>query len=204
MNTTTGTKEELLRTAQALFAERGYDGTSVRAITSAAHANLGAVTYHFGSKDALYDAVAESLMRPMRARIVETIQTGGGPLERIEALVRTVFHHLQSNPDLPRFMVQLLAGGRPVPPIMADLLRANHALIADLIATGQTEGTIRGGSPRLMALSIVAQPIWLAIVRNVLFQAIGLDQDDPHTRDEIVENAVRFVRAGLAPSPKES
>jgi AcrR family transcriptional regulator len=203
MNSSTDTRESLIRAAQSLFAEHGYDGASIRAITKSADANLGAVTYHFGSKDALYDTVAESLMRPMRERILGVMAQGGAPLDRIERLVRAVFEHLQANRDLPRFIIQLLAGSRPLPPVMAGLLRSNHALVMEIIVAGQADGTIRPGNPRLMALSIVAQPIWLTIVRQLLLQAIELDQDDEHTRAEIVENAVRFVHAGLAPLPED-
>jgi AcrR family transcriptional regulator len=197
------TRDSLLRAAQTLFVERGYEGASIRAITKLAEANLGAVTYHFGSKDGLYDAVADSLMRPMRERLIGATAVGTRPLERIESLVRAVFEHLQANRDLPRFIIQLLAGSRPLPSVMAEMLRANHGLVVEIIAAGQAEGTIRTGNPRLMALSIVAQPIWLTIVRDLLRQAIELDQDDEHTRAEIVDNAVRFVHAGLAPLPEE-
>jgi AcrR family transcriptional regulator len=203
MNYPTATRDALLRAAQTLFAERGYDGTSIRAVTSLANANLGAVTYHFRSKDGLYEAVAESLVRPMRERIVAESAAGGTPLERIELLVRAVFEHLQANRDLPQFIIQLLAGSRPLPDVMAQMLRANHALMVEIIAAGQSDGTIRAGNARLMALSIIAQPIWLSIVRSALRQAIELDQDDQHTRAEIVDNAIRFIHAGLAPLPEE-
>lgn len=49
--------ERILRAATRLFAERGYEGTSVRAICDAAEANVNAVSYHFGGKKALYEAV---------------------------------------------------------------------------------------------------------------------------------------------------
>ena len=204
MNTITETREALLREARTLFAQYGYDGASIRRITKAANANLGAVTYHFGSKEALYEAAAESLMRPMRERIVAATQASGTPMERLEHLVRAVFDHLQSNPDLPRFIVQTLASSRPLPPRMAEILRANHRMGAETIAQGQADGSIRSGDPRLLALSVVAQPIWLSIVRSPLQQAIQLDQNDHQTRAEIIENAVRFMRAGLAPRPEES
>jgi len=43
-----------MRAAIALFAERGYDGTSIRAIVSKARVNQAAINYHFKSKEALY------------------------------------------------------------------------------------------------------------------------------------------------------
>jgi TetR/AcrR family transcriptional regulator, regulator of cefoperazone and chloramphenicol sensitivity len=52
-----GTRERLLDTAERLFAEGGFAGTSVREITDAAGANLGAVNYHFRSKESLYAEV---------------------------------------------------------------------------------------------------------------------------------------------------
>ena len=73
-----------------------------------------------------------------------------------------------------------------------------------MIADGQHDGTIRAGNPRLLALSIAAQPIWVALVRRALEEAIGLDQEDPQTRREMIENLVRFVRSGLAPDREVS
>ena len=47
------TRARLLDAAETLFAENGFDGTSLRSITSAAGANLAAVNYHFQSKEGL-------------------------------------------------------------------------------------------------------------------------------------------------------
>ena len=47
-------RERLIEAARQQFARVGFDAASVRDITARAHANLGAITYHFGSKEALY------------------------------------------------------------------------------------------------------------------------------------------------------
>ena len=54
------TKIQILDAAEKLIAEQGFD-VSLRAITSAAGVNLAAVNYHFQSKDALIDAIADSV-----------------------------------------------------------------------------------------------------------------------------------------------
>jgi AcrR family transcriptional regulator len=193
----------LLEAGRTLFAERGFDGTSVRALTSRAGANLGAVTYHFGSKESLYEAVADSLMRPLRERIARAAVSDRAPLDRVELSVRELFDYLQGHPDLPRFVVQQLAGAHPIPPAVRETLRANHTAVTGMIAEGQRDGTVREGDPRLLALSIAAQPIWVALVRRALHEAIGLDQEDPQTRRDLVENLVRFVRSGLTPARED-
>jgi AcrR family transcriptional regulator len=51
------TRERLLKAAESIFLEHGYDGTSARMITAAAGANLAAVNYHFGDKEGLFHAM---------------------------------------------------------------------------------------------------------------------------------------------------
>lgn len=53
------TKDKILDSAEILFAEHGFSGTSLRIITSVAEVNLAAVNYHFGSKKILIQAVID-------------------------------------------------------------------------------------------------------------------------------------------------
>jgi len=59
------TRERLLNVAEQRFGEGGYEGTSLRAITVAAAANIAAVNYHFGSKEALLRAAVARAMAPV-------------------------------------------------------------------------------------------------------------------------------------------
>src|SRR5271170_7806782 len=61
------TRTRILDAAERLFAERGFRGTSVRAITGLAGANLAAVGYHFGSKAELLAAVVRRVIEPIIA-----------------------------------------------------------------------------------------------------------------------------------------
>lgn len=72
------TKGRILDEAEGLFARQGFHGTSLRAITGAAGVNLAAVNYHFGSKEALLEAVFERRLKPLnqeRIRRIEAVQT---------------------------------------------------------------------------------------------------------------------------------
>lgn len=207
MNQTAGatdTRSQLIQAARRLFAERGYDGTSIRDITGLAGANLGAITYHFGSKDALYEEVVASMAEPLRAGLAGAAAQSGAPLERIERVVRAFFEHLGSHPELPRLIVQQFASTRPMPRAGLRVMHANHRTLASLIAEGQADGSIRRGDPRLMALSVGAQPVFLTLIRRVLQEAVAIDQADPGTRARLVESVVAFVRAGLAADRQDS
>ena len=84
------TKDIILDAAEALFAEQGFNPTSLRNITAKAGVNLAAVNYHFGSKDALITAVFERRIIPMNQRRMARLkalnsQYGAGdiPLEEL-------------------------------------------------------------------------------------------------------------------------
>ncbi len=63
--TPTDTKTQILNVTEALIAERGYAGTTVRNIINQAGVNLAAVHYHFGSKEDLFRAVFSRISDPM-------------------------------------------------------------------------------------------------------------------------------------------
>lgn len=90
-------QKRLLDVAERLFAERGFDGTSVRLITSTADCNLNAVNYHFQSKDNLYRTVFERLIDELQGQriggITEATQDAGiddGPSDGVAMLTAVV------------------------------------------------------------------------------------------------------------------
>ncbi len=203
MNDTPPTVTALIAAARDLFSRHGYDGASVRAITRRAGVNLGAVTYHFGSKQALYEAVFATVAEPSGEHLATAAAQPGAPLERVERVVRAFFDYLERHPELPRLMMQQLASSRPMPEAALRTLQGNLAILASVIREGQEDGSIRPGDPRLMALSIGAQPIWLTMARRALQEGVAIDPAEPGTRARLVESVVAFVRAGLA-APEES
>lgn len=199
---TNPTAAALIEAGRELFAEHGYDGASVRAITTRAGANLGAITYHFESKRALYEAVLESCLAPFAETVVSAAERSGTALDRIESVVRAYFAFLADNPDLPKFMMRELVAGRAPPRAATSKMKRVAGAIAAVVAEGQADGSIREGDPALMALSIISQPIYLTIARPAVRVATGLDQADPATHGRIVDHAVGFVRAGLTANPE--
>jgi AcrR family transcriptional regulator len=63
------TKTKILNAAELLFADKGFNGTSLREITSQAEVNLAAVNYHFGSKKELIKAVMSRYMNELSPRL---------------------------------------------------------------------------------------------------------------------------------------
>jgi len=87
------TKNAILDTAERLFATHGFEATSLRTITAEAKANLGAVNYHFTSKDGLILAVVKRMFQPVnehRLRLLDQVEAEGDP-PRVEAIIEALF-----------------------------------------------------------------------------------------------------------------
>ena len=87
------TRTRILDVAEELFMQHGFEATSMRLLTSTARVNLAAVNYHFGSKDALIEALFRRRLDPMNAQRVAALdaleqQAGGQPLAP-EQIIRT-------------------------------------------------------------------------------------------------------------------
>jgi AcrR family transcriptional regulator len=79
------TRTRILDAAEELFMQHGFEATSMRQLTARAGANLAAVNYHFGSKDALIAAVFQRRLDAMNAARIAELErlekeAGGRPL----------------------------------------------------------------------------------------------------------------------------
>src|SRR5881394_1001582 len=87
------TRERILDAAERLFAEHGFDGTSIRGIVEHADVNLAAIHYHFRSKEALLEAVLTrriSVVNDARLRSLENAAAAAAPREpSVEQILRS-------------------------------------------------------------------------------------------------------------------
>ncbi|HXY70313.1 MAG TPA: TetR/AcrR family transcriptional regulator [Gemmatimonadales bacterium] len=191
-------RERLIEAAREAFAKDGFEGASVRDITTRARANLGAITYHFGSKEALYHAVIERFAEPLADRLAAISREGGAPLERLALAVRAFMEHMWSHPEMPCLIVQELASNRPLPPPVAKVIRRNVESFTRMITEGQADGSIRPGEPHLFAMSIAGQPMFLALAGRAIREALGVDPGDPTMRHLITEHVIATLKAAFA------
>ncbi len=110
------TRTRILDAAEELFMQHGFEGTSMRVLTAKAGVNLAAVNYHFGSKDALIEALFRRRLDPMNAERIKALDAAeaeakGKPLAPeaiIRAFVRPGLSHLEDSRGGGRNFIRLL------------------------------------------------------------------------------------------------
>ena len=91
-------RAQLVDVGRAVFAKRGYEGTSVEEIAAQARVSKPIVYEHFGGKEGLYAVVVDREVEHIVGRIVAAI-TSGSPRERLEQAALAVLTYVKERPD---------------------------------------------------------------------------------------------------------
>src|SRR5450631_3623672 len=102
------TRGAILDAAIAEFAERGFDGASIRSIAERLGLQHPLITYHFRSKDILWRAAAEHAFTQIREEwdTLAPESAGLSPLARLREEYATLFRYTVAFPEFHRFMRQ--------------------------------------------------------------------------------------------------
>lgn len=138
------TRQQLILAAERLFADRGIEGVSLREINLAAkQRNTSAAHYHFGSKDALIDAIFEFRRCEIGGRrdeMLDALEHSGraaDPRALAEALVMPLAAEVQRGPEAGRYLEFLAHLFLTSPSQVGEILRKHQAADARWVAVAQ-------------------------------------------------------------------
>lgn len=138
------TQEKLLDVAAELFAERGFDGVSVRDITGKADTNLGALTYHFGTKEKLFAEIIVRKSEPLVQIGRKIVNSRKSAREKVEELMEAyAMYILHDEPALKALYAEMLLGGRRLPEKTRNTVTLRNRMFIEVVKQGIREGEFR-------------------------------------------------------------
>jgi AcrR family transcriptional regulator len=196
------TRERIIKAAVQLFAQKGYDGASVRTIVAKARVNQAAINYHFAGKDGLYRAVLGESFRALTERQIADAESLKG-MSREDALrqfVRRQLRPLSSRDELSRH-IQIFNWETVRPTAVFREFLSDEAAPFMGVATD----LVRRFLPEADHRSLVLAAIWLmgqcsVFVRNreqLVGPPTGLALDE-RSVDDLAETISRWAIGGLA------
>jgi AcrR family transcriptional regulator len=130
------TAERILDAAEALFAERGYAGTTLRDVATAAGLRTPSLYNHFPSKDSLYAAVLERGSRPVFEALSEVVAEPQASDRDLGRLVERVMALVAEHPNVPRLIQhETLAGGRRLTPMLQAWIQPVFERAQEMVET---------------------------------------------------------------------
>jgi len=192
-------REKLLDAAEVLFCEKGFEGTSVRDLTTTAGCNVASVNYHFGGKDKLYVEMFRRQMRRLFQRHKKLIDTlADNPDATLEDLVRgaiteplKAIENKEKSAAVMKLLVrEVLNQHVDKDNIIGDWKNEFFPLFCDAMmrfCPGLDSETARLCMFTLDAL----------VVHPILFYEIYLEIVPGINADGIIEQIVKFASAGI-------
>jgi AcrR family transcriptional regulator len=150
-------KEEIVAHATRLFAERGYEGTSMGDLAERVGLRKASLFHHFESKDLLYAAVLEELLRAVKGAVENAIGAEGSFVDRLDGLTDSITGLLGTDPYTARLLIREAMDWGPVVrdklgPTIEDLLGASLAFMK----AGQEAGIFNPSlGPEQLVVSLV-------------------------------------------------
>lgn len=197
--------------AARMFAERSFDGVSVRELAKAADVNVAAISYHFGGKRGLYVAALEQLLEEMRPvggpviQYIDTLFAGASPDRKMlgEAARFTVRHILTTmlSGDLAPWVTQTMLREfqSPTPdyrPMLDERVLPLHRAIGRL--AGAALGLPADDSAAALAAhGIMGQIMVFAAARRVVQEELGWTEITPERLESVIQAANTGVLGAL-------
>ncbi|MGY1680169.1 TetR family transcriptional regulator [Geodermatophilus sp. SYSU D01176] len=158
-------REQLLDVGREVFAQRGYDGTSIEELAARAEVSKPVVYEHFGGKEGLYTVVVDREMQRLLDRFASALAAGGRPRDLLERAALVLLDYIEE--DTAGFRV--LSRDSPVggsPGGCASLVgevarRVEHVLGAQFAARGHDPALAELYSQALVGMVALVGQWWL-------------------------------------------
>lgn len=137
---------QIMEVAEALFAEKGFNGTSVRDIADKAGVNLAMISYYFGSKDKLLEAIFERRGETTKLILEDLVSKADvTSMDKMNLLIDHYLQKISSQQCFHRLMVreQSVNSSGPIADMIMKLKRQNLEVVKKLISEGQKKGEFR-------------------------------------------------------------
>jgi AcrR family transcriptional regulator len=174
---------EILNVAERLFAEEGFDGTSVRDIAKKANINVAMISYYFGSKEKLLEAVVIHRIGTMKLRLENLLQEDSTPIEKIEKLVVYYINQINANRSIYQILhFELSTKKREInTDAFTEVKKNNLKIMESIVKEGQIQGIFQPNiNIALLSPTIIGSLIYFHMNKPLYVDLFDLKTDEAY------------------------
>jgi AcrR family transcriptional regulator len=173
---------QIIETAEKLFAERGFDGTSVRDIADEASINVAMISYYFGSKEKLLEALFELRVGSVKIRVESLIKDDTlSPIEKVNMLIDEHIERVMQKPCFYKIMLgaQVTNKNPAILKAANNVKIKNAAVVSELIKDGQKKGIFKKKIDVVMMLNTMVGTVSQTMVSQQYYREFNNQEDVP-------------------------
>jgi AcrR family transcriptional regulator len=194
---------EILQVAERLFAEDGFDGTSIRMIAKEAQVNIAMISYYFGSKEKLLEALIVHRISGMKIQLENIFNDDLSTLQKLDNLTDLYISRIHKNRciyQILHFEVSSKKRGLDMK-AFTDIKRENMEIFTRFIEEGQAQGIFKKDvNIALIPATIMGVLINFQMNRTFFEQILNLDTDDAfekYIQNELTAHIKQTINALL-------
>ncbi|WP_417353288.1 TetR/AcrR family transcriptional regulator [Flavobacterium alkalisoli] len=180
---------EILKAAEILFASEGFDGTSIRSIAKAAKVNIAMISYYFGSKEKMLEALIIYRTSDMRMQLDIISKEDLTPSEKVDRLIDLYISRINKNKCMYQILHFELSTKKRIMDMKAftDVKRQNMEAFTKIINEGQEQGIFRKDvNINLIPPTIMGTLVHFQMNRSFFEAHLGINTDEAY--ENYIEN----------------
>jgi AcrR family transcriptional regulator len=197
---------QIMETAEVLFAEKGFNGTSVRDIAEKAHVNLAMISYYFGSKDKLLESLFDYRGEHVKLKLESMVEDKTlGSFEKLDLLIDHYIEKIMNQQCFSRIMLreQVVNHTGITAELITQMKKRNQQIISKLIHQGQKKGEFKRNIdiPLMMATlvgtagHIIATQPYYREINNL--QSMSEEEFQKHMKKKLSQHLKKLFKAIL-------
>ncbi len=204
----TDKKEHIINVAVELFAEKGFEGTSIRDLAARADVNVAMVNYYFGSKEKLFAAMVERKASYTRGLLDEIVKNRSlSSIEKMDQIVDGYVTRLFANRKFHRVIHQemMLSHRESLQNAIVDFLFPNSAMIKEVLDAGMKKGDFKKIDGPLVIATLVGTINQVLLSRRMCNKLLNKEDDyvpydDPRFVKRVGDHLKQLIRSYLLPA----
>ncbi len=198
-------KDHIIDTAIELFAEKGFEGTSIRDLATKADVNVAMVNYYFGSKDKLFAALVErkvSFMRNLLDGLMNNTELS--EIEKIDFIIESYVSRFMEQPLFHKVLQQemLVTQRITLHENVINIFAKNRADVVAIIEKGIRKKVFRKVDPQLTFASVIGTINHVMQSKTSCNNLLNKDPDhdpyrDPNFKKRLITHIKQMIHAHL-------
>jgi AcrR family transcriptional regulator len=191
-------KELIIDTAVELFAEKGFEGTSIRDLAAKAEVNVAMINYYFGSKDKLFEAIVEHRSGYIREKL-ELILTDNSisEINKVFFIIEYYVNKIVSNHQYHRLLHQelMLKQREGIHEKISEIFTRNRQVMRTIIENGIKKKVFKKVDPELTIASIIGTINQIMLSKSICSMSVSEGKKiDPYNSEELKKRLVKHLK----------
>jgi AcrR family transcriptional regulator len=201
----TDKKAHIINHAIELFAEKGFEGSSIRDLAARAGVNVAMVNYYFGSKEKLFESMVEDRASYTRGLLDEIANnTSYTDIDKMDRIIDAYINKLFSNRKFHRVMHQemMLSKRESLQQGIVNVIYPNSVIIKSVIEAGIKKGTFRKVDVPLVIATMVGTINQVLLSKSLCNRLLNKETgyvpyDDPRFVKRLSDHLKELMRSHL-------